>query len=124
MVRDNQDVGTFDDAQRALETRDKLRGSFEIAGDTYPIELREPTLGELEDIDSRLSSGADESEAIREIVDEFLIAPEIDPDTIGVGKLRSLFVGMRETWMESDDIDAATAEMPLEEGNSRQRSRR
>jgi hypothetical protein len=123
MVRDNNDVGTFDDAARALETRDKLRGSFEVGGESYPIELREPTLGELEDIDDGMSDNADEAEAIRQIVHEFLIQPEIDPDAIGVGKLRSLFVGMRQCWESSDEFDAASEEMPLE-GNRRQTSRR
>jgi hypothetical protein len=109
----------FKDAARALETRDKLDGSFEIGGESYPIQLREPTLGELEDIDAELSDEADEVDAIRRIVDEFLIAPDINPDDIGVGKLRSLFVGMRETWETSDEIESATEEMPIE-GNPRQ----
>jgi hypothetical protein len=112
----------FTDTARALETRDKLDGSFEIGGQSYPIQLREPTLGELEGIDAELSDEADEVDAIRRIVDEFLVAPDIDPDDIGVGKLRSLFVGMRETWESSDDIEAATEEMPLE--GKRQQSRR
>lgn len=113
----------FDEAARALETRDQLQGSFELGGETYPLELREPTLGELEGIDAELADGADEAEAIRRIVDEFLVAPDIDADAIGVGKLRALFVGMRETWEELGEFEDAREEMPLE-GNRRRQSRR
>jgi hypothetical protein len=113
----------FADAARALETRDRLTGSFEVGGEEYPLELREPTLGELEEIDAELADEADEVEAIRRIVGEYLIRPEVDVGDIGVGKLRALFLGMRSTWEELGAYEAAREEMPVE-GNGRQRSRR
>lgn len=112
----------FDAAARALETRDRLEGSFDLDGVSYDLELQEPTLGELEEIEEDLAAGDDEVEAIRQIVDEFLIQPEIDPDDIGVGKLQKLFIGMKETWLEMGDFEEAREQMPVE-GNGR-RSRR
>lgn len=114
---------TFDDAARALESRDVLRGSFELRGETFPLELREPTLGELDEIERELSDDAEEIELYRELIDRYLETPEVDPDDMGVGKLEALFTGMRRAWEESDVIDEATEQMPLE-GNRRQRSRR
>jgi hypothetical protein len=120
MMERNKD---FDDAARALESRDKLEGSFELSGEMYPLRLREPTLGELEEIDEELAEGAEEVEAIRRITDEYLIDPSVDVDDIGIGKLRSLFVGMRDCWGDMEHFEQAEEEMPLQ-GNERQPSRR
>jgi hypothetical protein len=108
----------FDDAARVLESRDSLTGSFELNGDEYPLKVQEPTLGELEAIEDGLGDNADETDAIKEIADEYLLAPEVDVREIGVSKLFALFDGMRETWQQSDAFDEAEAEMPLESGNS------
>jgi hypothetical protein len=114
---------TFDDAARALETRDTLTGSFELSGERYPLKLQEPTLGELEEIDAELAEGAEEVEAIRQITDQYLIEPQVDVDSIGIGKLRSLFIAMRECWGDMENFETAEEEMPLE-GNERPQSRR
>jgi len=114
---------TFDDAARALESRDVLRGSFDLRGETYPLELREPTLGELDEIEQGLSDDAEDIDLYRELVGRFLEAPDVAADDMGIGKLEALFAGMREAWDNSDVIEEATKQMPLE-GNRRQRSRR
>jgi len=108
----------FDDAARALETRQILDGSFSIDGDEYPLRIQEPTLGELEEIDAESGPDADEAEVIRRIVDRYLEAPVVDVDEIGVSKLFSLFKGMRQTWEQSDAFANAREEMPVE-GNRR-----
>jgi len=113
----------FDAAARALESRDRLAGSFTVGDEEFPLELREPTLKELETIEAELNDGADEAEAIRRIVDEFLEEPAVSADDIGVSKLRALFEGMRETWESTEQFDAAREEMPLE-GKRRRKSRR
>jgi hypothetical protein len=104
----------FDAAADALKSQDTLTGTFEIAGSEYPLQVEEPTLGELEAIDNGLADSADEIEAIRHMVDDFLLKPDVDPDAIGVGKLQALFLGMRETWEMSDAFDNAREEMPIE----------
>jgi hypothetical protein len=104
----------FDDAADALKSQDTLTGTFEIGNTEYPLEVQEPTLGELEAIDDGLSDSADEIEAIRHMVDDFLLKPAVDPDAVGVGKLQALFLGMRETWEMSDAFSNAREEMPIE----------
>ena len=114
---------TFDDAARALETRDVIAGTFEINGTEYPLETREPTLEEIEDMEADLDGG-DELEAIRAFVEQYLEAPAVDPGGMGLTKLRALFVGMREAWNDLDDFEAAEAEMPMDESGNRRTSRR
>jgi len=113
----------FDDAARALETRDVLRGEFELNGETYPLETLEPTLGEIEELEADLGDESDELEQIRMFVETYLEAPDIDPDDLGLSKLRALFEGMREAWASMDQIEDAEEAMPVESGN-RQTSRR
>ena len=115
---------TLDDAARALETRETLRGTFAVAGEEYPLEVREPTLGELEEIESDIGTEADEVEAIREIVARYLEAPDVAVDDVGISKLRALFDGMREAWEAGDAFDEAEDAMPLDEGNGRRRNSR
>jgi len=115
---------SFDDAARALESRDTLAGTFEIGGDEYPLEVREPTLDELEDLEAGLNDEADEVEAIREMADHYLIAPDIDPGNVGISKLRALFDGMRAAWEGGEAFEEAQEAMPIDEGNGRRQTSR
>jgi hypothetical protein len=118
MSSDTDHSHDFDDAVRALETRQMLDGSFSVNGNEYPLRIQEPTLGELEDIDAESGPDAGEAEVIRRIADRYLEAPAVDVDEIGVSKLFALFEGMRETWEQSDAFADAREEMPVE-GNRR-----
>jgi len=110
---------TFDDAARALETRDTLRGTFEIGGEEYPLEVQEPTLGELDELEADLGEEAGEEELIRELIDRYLVRPEVDADDTGISKLRPLFEGMQAAFQGGDVFDDAEAAMPLDdEGNA------
>jgi len=113
----------FDDAARALETRDLIAGTFEIGDEEYPLETREPTLEEIEDMEADLEDG-DELEAIRAFVERYLEAPAVDPGGMGLTKLRALFVGMRDAWNDVDVIEEAEAEMPIDDSGNRRTSRR
>jgi len=109
---------TFDDAARALETRDVLSGTFEISGEEYPLEAAEPTLDELEELE-QATDADDEIEEMRALIDRYLDAPDVDAGNIGVGKLRALFKGMTESWNDMDEFDEAEEAMPVEQGNRR-----
>jgi hypothetical protein len=113
----------FADTRRALETRDKLTGTFELDGREYPIELIEPTLDELEEIDEEIGKKGDESDAIRMMIDKYLERPAVNADEIGVSKLFAVFEGMRETWQGESSFADAREQMPVDSGNS-QSSRR
>jgi hypothetical protein len=108
----------FADTRRALESRDTLTGTFEIDGREYPIELVEPTLDELEEIDEQIGENSDESEAIRMMIDRYLERPAVNADEIGISKLFAVFEGMRSTWQGNGQFDDARGEMPVETGNS------
>jgi hypothetical protein len=111
----------FADSRRALESRDTLTGTFKVDGREYPIELVEPTLDELEEIDEQIGEDGDESEAIRLMIDEYLERPAVDPDEIGVSKLFAVFEGMRSTWQGEDQFADAREQMPVESGKSTSR---
>ena len=114
---------SYDDAARALETRDVLAGTFEVGGEEYPLETREPTLGEIEQMEADLED-TDELEQIQAFVDEYLEAPRVDPDKLGLSKLRALFDGMRAAWNDMETIEDAEAAMPVESGNENRRTSR
>ena len=114
---DNEQRTDYEDARRALETREKLEDTFEVNGQEYPLEVQEPTLGELEDLEDDLGEDADEEELIQEMIDRYLLMPEVDPAEMGVSKLRPLFEGMQAAFQGGDTFEAAEAEMPLDEGN-------
>jgi hypothetical protein len=108
---------SFEDAARALESRETLRGSFSIADDHYPLEVQEPTLGELDELEAELGADAGEEELIRELIDRYLVRPEIDATDTGISKLRPLFEGMQDAFQGGDVFDDAEDAMPLDQGN-------
>jgi hypothetical protein len=107
----------FADTRRALESRDTLTGTFEIDGEEFPIELVEPTLDELEEIDEQIGEKGDESEAIRMMIDRFLERPAVNTEKVGISKLFAVFEGMRDCWQGDGQFEDARGEMPVESGN-------
>ena len=51
------------------------------------------------------------------MIDAKLIKPDVDIDETSQGKLSALVEGMMQTWQESDEVEQAREEMPLE-GNA------
>jgi hypothetical protein len=110
------DIG-FGEAADLLTEQATFDGTAELEGQQLPIRVREPELGELEELEAELPDDAEDVDVAREMVDEFLIRPEIDPSTLGVTRAMSLFVGMRSTWQQADAFEAAREELPVEQGN-------
>jgi hypothetical protein len=106
----------FADSRRALESRDTLTGTVEIDGREFPIEVVEPTLDELEEIDDEIGPNADESEAVRMMIDQYLERPAVTPSEMGVSKLFAVFEAMRECWQGGEQFADAREQMPVESG--------
>jgi len=98
----------------ALRETEELDGTW---GDDYPLVVEEPTLGELESLEENLGEDAGEEAVIREMVNRYLLEPEVDASEVAVSKLRPLFEGMQEAFRGADAFEDAEAEMPLDEGN-------
>jgi hypothetical protein len=110
------DVG-FGEAADLLTEQATFDGVAELEGQKLPIRVREPQLGELEELEAELPDDAEDVDVAREMVDEFLIRPEIDPSTLGVTRAMSLFLGMRSTWQQADAFEDARAALEVEQGN-------
>jgi hypothetical protein len=110
------DIG-FGEAADLLTERATFDGTAELEGQKLPIRVREPELGELEELEAELPEDAEEVDVAREMVDEFLIKPEIDPSTLGVSRAMSLFLGMRSTWQQADAFEEAREALEVEQGN-------
>jgi hypothetical protein len=111
----------FADSRRALESRDTLTGTFEVDGREYPLEVVEPTLDELEEIDEEIGQNSDEVEAVRMMAEKYLERPAVNVDEVGVSKLFAVFEGMRECWQGGEQFADAREQMPVEQGNSTSR---
>lgn len=77
--------------------------------DAEEIEARLNDLGSYSWMDSEI-----ESDPVIPVVREKLIRPDTEPDNLPDEKLNPLVQGMMETWEESDEIEKAREEMPLE----------
>lgn len=107
----------FGEAADLLTEQATFDGVAELEGQKLPIRVREPELGELEELEAELPEDAEEVDVAREMVDEFLIKPEIDPSALGVSRAMSLFLGMRSTWQQADAFEEARAELEIDQGN-------
>lgn len=105
---------TLDDAAAALTDKTTLSGVWHLNGESYPLEVEEATLGELEALETELGEEADEVDMIRRMIDEYLVKPEVDADNIGTTKLHPLFEGVQRCWMQEDAFETAEEAMPVE----------
>lgn len=93
-----------DEAAAFLTTSDTVTDVVEF-GDGTNIEIvaEAPTNGELQHYDEQLRAG-EVTEG--EVVDKFLVEPDVDVDAIPVDKLSQLLRGIQRAWMGSDLVDA------------------
>jgi len=124
---------------------ERIEGSWSINGETYTLiteDTRKETLdliGEYmevaatvedasgpedipdglgEDIDNfRWEDEDNEMDMVESVISEKLIKPEVNASDVPQRKLSALFEGMMQAWNEGEQIKAAKAEMPLDEGN-------
>lgn len=108
---------TFEEAADLLTERATFDGLAEIGDQTIPIRVREPTLGGLEEIEAGLPDDAEEVDAARELIDEYLLEPTVAAKDLGITRAMALFVGMRRTWQQTDAFDDVREELDLDEGN-------
>lgn len=79
-----------------------------------PIEVRDITRDELVALEERSEGGPQaEEEAIRHAIREYLVEPDVDPDTVVMRKRQMLFVAMQRAWSGEQEIRAAMEELEL-----------
>lgn len=107
----------YDATADALTADSALDGEVELDGDTFPISVDEPTLGELEAIENELGEEAEEIDFARRMIDEYLLEPDIPADDIPMTRALALYQAMQSAYMQSDTIQDAREKMTLNQGN-------
>lgn len=118
MSDDTPEAVSFEEGAALLTDRATFEGTVQIDGATIPIEVDEPTLGELEEIEAGLPDDAEEVDVAREMIDKYLERPDIEATTLGITRALALFAGLQQTWQQADAFQDAKAEMELPEGNA------
>lgn len=78
----------------------------------YKIEVKEAGVEEIARFEEREQSGADETELVQELFDEYLVTPEnLDAGALGNRTLQAILRGIFRAWGASEsDIDEALEE--------------
>jgi len=105
------------DAADVLTSRSTLTEELELDGQTITVEFREPSKGELDDLEKDLDGDAAEEDEAALIVDEFLSEPDVDASEIGYTKLLAVYSAFQRAIMNSEAIEAAREQMELDAGN-------
>lgn len=109
---------TRQDAESILTSRSTFEAEVSLNDEqTVEIEVREPKLDELDEIDAELPDEAQEVDYARAFIDEFLSAPDVAGSQMGMTKALAVFSAMQQAIQRSDAIENARAEMDLAEGN-------
>lgn len=110
---------TTNDTGEFLTERDTIEATLHVDDREFPIEVRDVTRDELEDIEDKSGDGPEaEEEAMREVIREYLVAPDVDPDEMMMRKRHLVWFGIQEAWSGVKDIQAAMDELELP-GNRR-----
>jgi hypothetical protein len=99
----------------ALTGRSELETTLTISGDSLPIKMREPDLGELDAIEEDLPDDAEDIDVAREMIDRLLLEPDISPSDIPMGHALALMAEMQNTIQNSDAVKRAQEQMPLDQ---------
>lgn len=112
-------MASYEDTAAELTSRGTIEEEILLGGEPFPIELRDITESELEELEERTldeEGNIDpeaESDVMREAIEEYLVQPEVEVDDIPTHKRSQLWFGMQLTWSGVEDIQAAMEEMEL-----------
>jgi hypothetical protein len=101
----------------ALTGRSTLETTVKLDGDSLPVEMREPDLGELDAIEEDLPEDAEDIDVAREMIDRLLLKPEVNAEDIPMSRALALMAEMQSAIQSSDAVQRAQEQMPLDEGN-------
>ena len=104
----------WEHAQNVAESRGTYIGKWTWSGDTLPLKAKAPSVGELEDIEERLDDAGQEEEVMEELINDYLVKPEIDASSVDSPKLGALFAGMQVAWSEAVDTSELEELMPVQ----------
>lgn len=113
-MSDEYSEDAWQEAQQVAESRETYVGEWSWNGTTLPLKTEAPSIGELEDIESRLEDAGQEEEVMQEIVDQYLVRPDVDANDIDSPKLGALFAGLQVAWSDAVDTSEIEERMPLE----------
>ena len=93
-----------------------LSARFQSLEDADPDDIDEDELAEqVESLDDFSWESEDEDkDFVVTMVENKLVKPNANPESLPTSMLRALVEGMMETWQESEDVATAKEEMPLE----------
>jgi hypothetical protein len=106
-------------AEKATEC-ETFVATVELDGTEYEIEVRDVTLGELDDLEQREEKGdLSEFEFLRILLDDYLVTPDIDSSEAPRRKVELLTDAMFRAWGgEGSELDEAMEELETpDEGN-------
>jgi hypothetical protein len=87
-------------------------------GNEYEIEVREPTMGEIEALERRADEGdLSEDEAQELLWDEYLLDPDLDYKQTGASWIAPITNAIYSAFAGGEDIDEALDAVQTDEGN-------
>jgi hypothetical protein len=110
-------MSDFSDTADALTSDSTLETTLSLEGDTLPVKMREPDLGELDEIEEDLPDDAEDIEVAREMIRRLLIKPEVSAADIPMSRALALMAEMQSAIQDSDAVQHAQEQMPLDQGN-------
>lgn len=113
------DNHTTEDTAEFLTSRDTIEATLHVDDTEFPIEVRDVTRDELEAIEERVADDPEaEDDAIRELIREYLVSPDVDPDAMMMRKRQLVWFGIQQAWSGVEEIQAAMNELDVP-GNRR-----
>jgi len=107
-------MNDIEDTARWLEEREIIETTITRDGEEYPFHVRDITRDELAEIEDKSRGGPEaEDEAIREVIREYLVEPESDPDDMMMRKRQAAFVAIQDAWSGRQEVEKAMEEMSL-----------
>jgi hypothetical protein len=107
-------MGDIEETAEWLTERETIEATIIRGDEEHPIRVRDITRDELAAIEDRSHGGAEEEdEAIRAVIREYLVEPDVDPDEMMMRKRQAVFVAIQDAWSGREEIEAAMEEMSL-----------
>jgi len=90
-----------------IHGRDTVDETVELPdGTTGKLEVKEATLGEMEQFESAEANGEAESDLVQEVFDDFIVRPDLDATEMSATRVEAVMRGVYRAWgAEESEID-------------------